>query len=170
MPSNYLYSLPGGGIGDDVYSLAFDGESFWVGGHDIEPSCSKRLQRQASVSQSPTPSVRATPISVGDVIGCCLDLEREAAWFTRNGSQVPGHLVFHHCREMVTPAISFSAGVRCDKEEEAMGWRGGGVHIYFTCHGTTYRICMSPFQCCGVSWRSVGQIPSWPPSRVCWHP
>lgn len=127
LPSNFFYSLPGGGIGDDVYSLAFDGESFWVGGHDIEPSCSKRLQRQDSISQSPTPSVRATPISVGDVIGCCLDLEQEVAWFTRNGSQVPGHLVFHHCREMVTPAISFSAGVRCDKEEEAMGW---GEHLY----------------------------------------
>ena len=121
--NSYLRSLPGGGIGDDVYSLAFDGESFWVGGHGIEPS-SKRLQRQFSISQSPIPPERATPISVGDVIGCCLDLEREVAWFTRNGSHIPGHLVFHHCREMVTPAISFSAGVRCDKEEQTMGWEG----------------------------------------------
>ena len=54
------------------------------------------------------------------------------AWFTRNGSHIPGHLVFHHCREMVTPAISFSAGVRCDKEEETMGQgetRGWGEHL-----------------------------------------
>ena len=123
--NSYLRSLPGGGIGDDVYSLAFDGESFWVGGHGIEPSSSKRLQRQFSVSQSPMPPERAAPISVGDVIGCCLDLEREVAWFMRNGSHIPGHLVFHHCREMVTPAISFSAGVRCDKVEETMGQEGG---------------------------------------------
>ena len=101
-------------MGDDVYSVGYDGLNFWVGGHQTNVRSGrfrKKLLRQESLSFSPTPSVDA-PLSVGDVIGCCLDLERGVAWFMKNGKTVSGHLEFHHCKDMITPAISFSSGVR----------------------------------------------------------
>ena len=54
----------------------------------------------------------ATPLAVGDVIGCCIDLDSEVAWFTRNGDPVKGHIRFHDIKDMITPAVSFSLGVK----------------------------------------------------------
>ena len=52
------------------------------------------------------------PINIGDVIGCCLDLGRGVASFQKNGVSVDGHVEFHHCCKRITPAFSFSSGVR----------------------------------------------------------
>ncbi len=102
-----------GGVGDDVFSIGFDGASFWVGGHALAPPTAKRLVRQvhSGLDGRATPTQKS-PLSVGDVIGCCLDLEGSVAWFTLNGERVDGEVVFGHCRDLITPAISFSAGIR----------------------------------------------------------
>lgn len=110
-----------GGIGDDVFSMGFDGDQLWIGGNPLSsnasvatPTSTKRLQRQQEVIMSPPPP--ADPpgalFSVGDVVGCCIDLESEVARFTRNGKPVKGHIKLHRCNDMITPAISFSSGVR----------------------------------------------------------
>lgn len=55
----------------------------------------------------------ATPISRGDVIGCCVDLNEEIVWFTKNGKKVPGQVkLFHECSDLLTPTVSFSSGAR----------------------------------------------------------
>ena len=119
--------LTAGGVGDDVYSVGFDGARYWVGGRAIDTTLtftrSRMLPRQEehilfSPSHSPSPSPsppleeEQLPISVGDVIGCCLDLERGVASFLKNGVLVEGHIEFHHCCKNITPALSFSAGIR----------------------------------------------------------
>ena len=127
-----------GGIGDDVFSLSYDGTHFWMGGTPISnngdisaettsispptlivpTTTTKFLRRQDEVVVSPrlTPVMSCdpvdTPLSVGDVIGCCIDLESEVAWFTKNGESVKGHLRFHDMKDMITPAVSFSSGVK----------------------------------------------------------
>lgn len=111
-----------GGIGDDVFSWSYDGAQLWIGGNPVivvsdepaTPSSSKCLHRQAEVT-SPCPSLGglgAAAFSVDDVIGCCIDLEAEVAWFTRNGNPVKGHVKFRHCNSIITPAVSFSSGVK----------------------------------------------------------
>ena len=145
-----------GGIGDDVYSVGFDGGQYWIGGqaiptflmfnrtrrltrqeeHVISPNQSPTPPRSASNPQSPTPPIASStprsssspshtpldvgegeesddpPVNVGDVIGCCLDLERGVASFQKNGISLDSHIEFHHCSQSITPAVSFSAGVR----------------------------------------------------------
>ena len=122
-----------GGIGDDVYSLSFDGTHLWTGGVSVltqeeeekKEDCCKvtssikcPLRRQEEVIASPcmSPSQsscgRDTPFSVGDVIGCYMNLETEEAWFARNGRRMSGCLKFKDYNDMLTPAISFSAGVK----------------------------------------------------------
>ena len=135
---------PDGGIGDDVFSLSFDGSHLWTGGVAVPteeaqeeeeegkkeevkekeeeeeevPTSIKRLSRQYEVvsppSLSPSESCDSadTPLAVGDVIGCCIDLGEEEAWFMRNGRRLRGSLRFHGYGDMVTPAVSFSAGVK----------------------------------------------------------
>lgn len=120
-----------GGIGDDVYSVGFDGAHYWVGGQAIPTSltsvCSskRQLTRQeehvVSPNQSPTPpsstsveedESQVLSVNVGDVIGCCLDLDRGVASFLKNGDSVNSHVEFHHCCKRITPALSFSAGIK----------------------------------------------------------
>ena len=110
-----------GGIGDDVFSLGFDGAQLWVGGTPVAiapktppvtPSSSKLLRRQGEISSPTFNGVDFAPFSVGDVIGCCIDLEAEVAWFTKNGIPVKGHIRFHDCNDIITPAVSFSSGVK----------------------------------------------------------
>ena len=50
-PSSNSFVTTCGAIGDDMFSVGFDGCNFWLGGHRIKPSCigTKRLQRQDSV-------------------------------------------------------------------------------------------------------------------------
>ena len=102
-----------GGVGDDVFSIGFDGASFWVGGHSLSSPTTKRLVRQVkSVSDDRYSPSHTTSLTVNDVIGCCLDLEVGVAWFTLNGVRVEGEVMFGHCKDLITPAVSFSAGVR----------------------------------------------------------
>ena len=105
-----------------------------------------------------SPSDSTMPISVGDVIGCCLDLEREVAWFTKNGSEIPGHLVFHRCREMVTPAISFSAGIRCVQHYSPEL----NSEVYVS-NGTSVVYAPSPVPLCHleISWAGSTTAPHW---------
>ena len=114
-PSASGRGVTDGGVGDDVFSIGFDGRNFWVGGHSLAPPTTRRLVRQSeSIAGDTAPKSEATPtVSVGDVIGCCLDLERGVVWYVRNGVRVTGEVGFGHCRDMLTPAVSFSAGIRC---------------------------------------------------------
>ena len=121
--STECHSLLDGGIGDDVFSLSFDGKHLWMGGNSISTndlmpvpplSSLKSLHRQSNLVSSPCPSPDPSncPIDIGDVIGCCIDFEREIAWFTKNGEAVNGQLRLHDFSDTITPAVSFSAGVR----------------------------------------------------------
>lgn len=114
-PSSNSFFTTSGGIGDDLYSIAFDGEYYWFGGESFQSKpCKKKLQRQDMLAASPTPPdprVHGT-ISVGDVIGCYLDLGKQEVWFTKNGHAVSGRLHFSHLDNMITPSISMSNSVR----------------------------------------------------------
>ncbi len=104
--------------------MGFDGASLWMGGHQIKPDITtttttltipsnKYLTRQEEVVTSPVSEMSCDmPLAVGDVIGCCIDLEKEVAWFTKNGRSINNLLKLHGCNDLVTPAISFSSGVR----------------------------------------------------------
>lgn len=124
-----LFVCIDGGIGDDVFSMSFDGTRLWTGGNAVSlaevsndeettPTLSKHLLRRqeeilTTPITSPTPSDGPGVLfSVSDVIGCCIDLEKEVAWFIMNGKTLSGHIKFHHCNDMITPAVSFSSGVR----------------------------------------------------------
>ena len=127
-PSSNSSLTTSGGIGDDLYSVSFDGEFFWFGGQPIrsslaEPLPSQRkgvLRRQDSLSSSPVPPGDLLPESArtcgrlreGDVIGCYLDLCRYEVWFSKNGCAVPGVLRLPHLDDVITPAISVSSSVR----------------------------------------------------------
>ncbi len=58
-PTSNSFVTTSGGIGDDVFSIGFDGVACWVGGHRLEPSCegggAKKLERQKSVRVSRKP-------------------------------------------------------------------------------------------------------------------
>ena len=131
-PSSNSILTTSGGVGDDLYSVSFDGEFIWFGGHPIksseEPLSSthrKRvLQRQFSLSSSPVPPPLAGDqqsestgrtwgaVCEGDVIGCYCDLGRREVWFSKNGATVPGALRLAHLDDLLTPAISMSNNVR----------------------------------------------------------
>jgi len=52
-------------------------------------------------------------LAKGDVIGCCIDMEKETVRYTKNGKSVKGHLkLFKDCCELLTPAVSFSTATR----------------------------------------------------------
>ena len=59
------------------------------------------------------------PIFVGDVIGCCQDLEREVAWYTKNSSEIPGLLVCSttdtqdsiNAEHIISPSVSYECKV-----------------------------------------------------------
>ena len=114
-PSSNGFITTSGGIGDDLYSIAFDGEHFWFGGEAFQSKTSKgKLQRQEMTSDSPSylSSSSGMSVSVGDVIGCYLDLSAQEVWFTKNGHTMAGRLRFSHLNDMVTPAISVSNSIR----------------------------------------------------------
>ena len=146
-------------MGDDVFSIGFDGLNFWVGGHSLAPPTTRRLVRQSeSVAGDTTPKSETTPtVSEGDVIGCCLDLERGVVWYMRNGERVTGELGIGHCRDMLTPAVSFSAGIRCVCVcvcvGVGVGVSGWGVWVSF-CLSCTTEVTLPP-QCYGISWWSL---------------
>ena len=117
-PSSNSFFTTSGGVGDDLYSVAFDGEYFWFGSEAFRSRPGKKkLQRQETISTSPLPPSDETEeederVRVGDVIGCYLDLAEQEVWFTKNGRTVPGVLRFSHLDDMITPAISISNSVR----------------------------------------------------------
>ncbi len=110
----------GGGLGDDVFSVGYDGTQFWLGGtamsvpshthstlHSSVPT--KRLERQKEITSLDD----IGSLEVGDVIGCGVDLEKGIVWYTKNGESVRGYLkLFQECSDLLTPAVSFSTGTR----------------------------------------------------------
>lgn len=149
-----------GGIGDDVYSVGYDGGRFWVGGKAIPTKLTfapkRKLTRQEEHVTSPSPGRSPSPsspasfeeddadtVSVGDVIGCCLDLERGVASFLKNGVEVSGHIEFHHCCSRITPALSFSAGVRL----VGVAWRPFCAIAVSHSHACMYRLVDMYYTC-----------------------
>lgn len=91
----------GGGLGDDMYSVGYDGHACWVGGDPLN-----LLRAGLGTGKS------RAGLGTGDVVGCCIDLEKGVVFFTLNGSQVPGYIRCDHLTELVTPSVSVSSGAR----------------------------------------------------------
>ncbi|XP_057661319.1 ryanodine receptor isoform X14 [Diorhabda carinulata] len=87
----------GNGVGDDLYSYAFDGAYFWTGGR------STRV-----VYNNSEPFIRKS-----DVIGCALDLTVPMINFTFNGNPIKGNFRNFNLDGMFFPVISCSSKLSC---------------------------------------------------------
>lgn len=100
-PTSFGDVVTEGGIGDDMYSVGYDGHACWVGGDPLNPSHEGLWTGKSHVG-----------LGTGDVVGCCIDLEKGVSFFILNGSQVPGYVRQDHLTELVTPSVSISSGAR----------------------------------------------------------
>ncbi|XP_071024256.1 ryanodine receptor 1-like isoform X2 [Oncorhynchus clarkii lewisi] len=85
----------GNGVGDDLYSYAFDGLHLWSG----------RVLRHVA---SPNMHI----LAADDVVSCCLDLSVPSISFRINGHPVQGMFENFNLDGLFFPVASFSAGVR----------------------------------------------------------
>uniref|UniRef100_A0A674DXB3 Ryanodine receptor 1 n=1 Tax=Salmo trutta TaxID=8032 RepID=A0A674DXB3_SALTR len=85
----------GNGVGDDLYSYAFDGLHLWSG----------RVLRHVA---SPNMHI----LAADDVVSCCLDLSVPSISFRINGHPVQGMFENFNLDGLFFPVVSFSAGVR----------------------------------------------------------
>lgn len=72
------------GLGDDLFSYAFDGSCLWAGGKP----------KQATIGTDEATNEEATsnvPLKRGDIIGCLLDLTGPVIQFNVNGRLVRGY-------------------------------------------------------------------------------
>ncbi|XP_073497742.1 ryanodine receptor 1 isoform X6 [Phyllobates terribilis] len=83
------------GVGDDLYSFAFDGLHLWSG----------RICR-------PVASHNQHLLAADDVVSCCLDLTVPSISFRFNGHPVQGMFENFNLDGLFFPAVSFSAGVK----------------------------------------------------------
>ena len=83
----------GRSLGDDMYSIGFDGHTCWVGG-------------------SPVIKYHHVSLKAGDVIGCYIDVEKGVAFFALNGALLLGSAKLGYLTEQVTPSVSLSCGAR----------------------------------------------------------
>ncbi|XP_069500422.1 ryanodine receptor 1 isoform X4 [Ambystoma mexicanum] len=83
------------GVGDDLYSFAFDGLHLWSG----------RIA-------SPVASPNQHQLAADDVVSCCLDLSVPSISFRINGYPVQGMFENFNLDGLFFPAVSFSAGVK----------------------------------------------------------
>ncbi|KAI5090640.1 ryanodine receptor 3 isoform X3 [Silurus meridionalis] len=85
----------GNGVGDDLYSYAFDGLHLWSG----------RIPRAVA-------SINQHLLSSDDVVSCCLDLGAPSMSFRINGQPVQGMFEDFNTDGFFFPVVSFSAGVK----------------------------------------------------------
>ncbi|CAN0250954.1 unnamed protein product [Lampetra fluviatilis] len=85
----------GNGVGDDLYSYAFDGLHLWSG-------------RIAKPVGSPGQHL----LSADDVVSCCLDLSIPSISFRINGHPVQGMFENYNTDGLFFPVVSFSAGIK----------------------------------------------------------
>uniref|UniRef100_A0A4W5JEC3 Ryanodine receptor 1a (skeletal) n=1 Tax=Hucho hucho TaxID=62062 RepID=A0A4W5JEC3_9TELE len=85
----------GNGVGDDLYSYAFDGLHLWSG----------RVPRHVA---SPNMHI----LAADDVVSCCLDLSVPSISFRINGHPVQGMFENFNLDGLFFPVVSFSAGVK----------------------------------------------------------
>uniref|UniRef100_A0A8C7LAT0 Ryanodine receptor 1 n=1 Tax=Oncorhynchus kisutch TaxID=8019 RepID=A0A8C7LAT0_ONCKI len=85
----------GNGVGDDLYSYAFDGLHLWSG----------RVPRHVA-----TPNMHI--LAADDVVSCCLDLSVPSISFRINGHPVQGMFENFNLDGLFFPVVSFSAGVK----------------------------------------------------------
>ncbi|CAB1315998.1 unnamed protein product [Coregonus sp. 'balchen'] len=85
----------GNGVGDDLYSYAFDGLHLWSG----------RVLRHVA---SPNMHI----LAADDVVSCCLDLSVPSISFRINGHPVQGMFENFNLDGLFFPVVSFSAGVK----------------------------------------------------------
>ncbi|XP_075692371.1 ryanodine receptor 1 isoform X1 [Rhinoderma darwinii] len=83
------------GVGDDLYSFAFDGLHLWSG----------RVCR-------PVASHNQHLLTVDDVVSCCLDLTVPSISFRFNGHPVQGMFENFNLDGLFFPVVSFSAGIK----------------------------------------------------------
>ncbi|XP_017311642.1 ryanodine receptor 3 isoform X2 [Ictalurus punctatus] len=85
----------GNGVGDDLYSYAFDGLHLWSG----------RIPRAVA-------SINQHLLTSDDVVSCCLDLGAPSMSFRINGQPVQGMFEDFNTDGFFFPVVSFSAGVK----------------------------------------------------------
>ncbi|XP_062858397.1 ryanodine receptor 3 isoform X2 [Trichomycterus rosablanca] len=85
----------GNGVGDDLYSYAFDGLHLWSG----------RIPRAVA-------SINQHLLNSEDVVSCCLDLGAPSMSFRINGQPVQGMFEDFNTDGFFFPVVSFSAGVK----------------------------------------------------------
>uniref|UniRef100_A0A674D9Z6 Ryanodine receptor 1 n=1 Tax=Salmo trutta TaxID=8032 RepID=A0A674D9Z6_SALTR len=86
----------GNGVGDDLYSYAFDGLHLWSG---------TVIPRHVA-----TPNMHI--LAADDVVSCCLDLSVPSISFRINGHPVQGMFENFNLDGLFFPVVSFSAGVK----------------------------------------------------------
>ncbi|KAJ8309071.1 hypothetical protein KUTeg_013945 [Tegillarca granosa] len=85
----------GNGIGDNLYSYAFDGINLWTGGKPKQICSSNKVLQK------------------GDIIGCSLDLEIAQITFSINGVKVLGNFKDFNLDGLFFPVVTMSAKVSC---------------------------------------------------------
>ncbi|KAG7313489.1 hypothetical protein JYU34_000624 [Plutella xylostella] len=94
--NSHFLNYEGYGIGDDLYSLSYDG-------------CRKLIWHAARPE-----AARARAWAPGDTLGCLIDLDRGELLFSLNGDMLPPHnTIFHTTRKGFFAAASFMAFQQC---------------------------------------------------------
>ncbi|XP_076818158.1 ryanodine receptor 2-like isoform X3 [Clavelina lepadiformis] len=83
------------GVGDDMYSFAYDGLCLWNG-------------HKSSLVGSPGRHI----LGVNDIVSCCMDLSVPSISFRINGQPVQGMFENFNLSGLFFPVVSFSAGVK----------------------------------------------------------
>ncbi|CAH8435934.1 unnamed protein product [Heterobilharzia americana] len=90
------------GLGDDLFSYAFDGSCLWAGGKPKRAT----IGTDETSNEDVTPSV---PLKRGDVIGCLLDLTGPVIQFNVNGRLVKGYFQDFNITGLFYPCMSMNA-------------------------------------------------------------
>jgi ryanodine receptor 2 len=93
------------GVGDDVNSYGFDGQSLWFAGR------SKQINEGSSADELALYGTGA--FRKGDVIGCLLDLSIPEIWFSLNGVPMKGFFREFNLNAMFFPVLSVSPKISC---------------------------------------------------------
>uniref|UniRef100_A0AA85JZA6 Ryanodine receptor n=1 Tax=Trichobilharzia regenti TaxID=157069 RepID=A0AA85JZA6_TRIRE len=90
------------GLGDDLFSYAFDGSCLWAGGKPKRAT----IGTDEMSSDETMPSV---PLKRGDIIGCLLDLTGPVIQFNVNGRLVKGYFQDFNITGLFYPCMSMNA-------------------------------------------------------------
>ncbi|CAI2723066.1 unnamed protein product [Schistosoma spindalis] len=90
------------GLGDDLFSYAFDGSCLWAGGKPKRAT----IGTDEATNEETTSNV---PLKRGDIIGCLLDLTGPVIQFNVNGRLVRGYFQDFNISGLFYPCMSMNA-------------------------------------------------------------